>query len=82
MTEPIDAKVTLEVTVHDRRALRRAAWARAREGGMTAREHAEFRRCAGGIEADLLTLLDDRTSPPGASIEDSRVELFRLGPVL
>ena len=82
MTEPIDAKVTLEVTVHDRRALRRAAWARAREGGMTAREHAEFRRRAGGVEADLLTLLDDRVSPPGASIENSGAVLFRLGAVL
>ena len=82
MTEPIDAKVTLEVTVHDRRALRRAAWARAKEGGMTARAHAEFRRRAGGVEADLLTLLDDRTSPPGASIEDSSAGLFRLGSVL
>jgi hypothetical protein len=82
MTGGIDAKVTLNVTVHDPRALRRAAWERAKEGGTTAWEHADFRRRAGGIEADLLTLLDDRMSPPGASIEDSSAELFRLESVL
>ena len=82
MTERIDAKVTFNVTVHDPRALRRAAWERAKEGGTTAWEHADFRRHAGGVEADLLTLLDDRLSPPGADIEDSSAELFRLESVL
>jgi hypothetical protein len=71
MTDRIDANVTLNVTVHDPQALRKAAW-----------EHADFRRRAGGVEADLLTLLDDRMSPPGASIEDSSAELFRLESVL
>lgn len=78
MTGRIDVKVTFNVTVHDPRTLRRAAWERAREGGTTAREHAEFRRRAGGVEADLLTLLDDRPSPPGTSIEESCAEDFRL----
>jgi len=82
MTGGIDAKVTLNVTVHDPRALRRAAWKRAKEGGTTAWERADFRRRAGGVEADLLTLLDDRMPPPGASIEDSSAELFRLESVL
>ena len=78
MSRRIDAKVTLNFTVHDLPALRRAAWQRAKAGGATAREHAAFRRRLGGIEADLLTLFDDRPSPPCAVIEDSSVELFRL----
>ncbi len=78
MTGCIDAKITFSVTIHDQHALRRAAWKRAKESCSTARDHAEFRRRVGGIEADLLTLLDDRMSPPGASIEDSCVELSRL----
>ena len=78
MTDRIDAKITFNVTIHDQRALRRAAWKRAKEDRTTARDHAEFRRRVGGVEADLLTLLDDRMSPPGASIEESCVELFRL----
>ena len=82
MTDRIDAKVTLNVIVHDPRALRRAAWERAKEGGTTAWEHADFRWRTGGVEADLLTLLDDRMSPPGASIEDSSAELFRLESLL
>jgi hypothetical protein len=82
VTERVNAQVTLNVTVHDPRALRRAAWERAKEGGTTAWEHADFRRRAGGVKADLLTLLDDRLSPPGADIEDSSAELFRLEAVL
>ena len=82
MTGRIDAKITFNVTIHDQRALRRAAWKQAKEDTTTARDHAEFRRRVGGVEADLLTLLDDRMSPPGASIEESCVELFRLESVL
>src|ERR1035437_3781187 len=50
MTCGSDAKLTLNVTVHDPRALRRAAWERAKEGGTTAWEHADFRRRAAAWE--------------------------------
>ena len=82
MTDRIGAKITFNVTIHDQRALRRAAWKRTKEDRTTARDHAEFRRRVGGVEVDLLTLLDARLSPPGASIEEASVELFRLESVL
>jgi hypothetical protein len=51
MTDRIDAKITFNVTIHDQRALRRAAWKRAKEDRTTARDHAEFRRRVGSVEA-------------------------------
>jgi len=50
MTDRIDVKVTLNVTVHDPRALRRAATPSSGPR-KAAREHADFRRRAGGVEA-------------------------------
>jgi hypothetical protein len=32
----------------------------------------------GGVEADLLTLLDDGTSPPGCAIENTGATLYHL----
>ena len=63
------ATITIEVTVTDPRALRRAAWLRAKANGANACDHAQFRRDEGGIRADLVTLFDSRPSPPGCQIE-------------
>jgi hypothetical protein len=78
MTGRIDATVTFNLTVHDQRALRRAAWARAKELGIDVWDHARWRRQVGGVEADLLTLLDDGTSPPGCAIENTGATLYHL----
>ena len=69
------ASINLELTIHSRPMVMKAALKKALESGLTANEWRELRR-DNGIEADIRMLLDPSVSPEGLSIEDSIVEVF------
>ena len=69
------ASINLELTIHSRARVMKAALKRAIEDGLTASEWRNLRR-GNGVEADIRMLLDPGISPEGLSIEDSIVEVF------
>jgi hypothetical protein len=70
------ASITLQLEIHDRRAVARAATMKALES-MTLSEWRKLRSGVGNtLEADIQMLLDPGVGPDGLSIEDSTVEIY------
>ena len=72
------ASINLELTIHNRARVMRAALERAIADGMTANEWRYLRRTGNYLATDIRMLLDPGVSPEGLSIKYSIVEVWNV----
>lgn len=70
-----ECEFTIHLRITDPTTLRRHAYRKAMEDGLTARNYAALRRAEGGIKCDLIMLLDPGFLP-GCKIYDSNAEVL------